>query len=72
MFVEQTERGGPYSYDGAKTLSGCKRILLVDAVGLLLKVGDHRANLQDREGVKLLVEPIKGPFPLSIEKLYQI
>jgi len=56
------QRGRPYSYDGAKKLSGRKRHLLVDAMGFLLKVGVHRANLQDCEGVKLLVEPLKGLF----------
>ncbi len=32
-------------------------------MGLLLKVVVHVANLQDREGVPLLLEPIKGIFP---------
>jgi putative transposase len=61
--VKTTERGGPHGYDGGKKLSGRKRHLLVDTMGLLLKVVVHAADIQDREGVKLLLEPIKGRFP---------
>jgi putative transposase len=61
--VKTTERGGPHGYDGGKKLSGRKRHILVDTLGLLLKVVVHRANIQDREGVPLLLEPIQGQFP---------
>ncbi len=61
--VRTTDRGGPHGYDGAKKLSGRKRHVLVDTTGLLLKVVVHVANLQDREGVLVLLEPIKGVFP---------
>jgi putative transposase len=61
--VKTTERGGPHGYDGGKKLSGRKRHLLVDTMGLLLKVVVHAADIQDREGVRLLLEPIKGRFP---------
>src|SRR5215470_15804332 len=58
--MKTTDRGGPHGYDGAKKLSGRKRHLLVDTIGLVLKVVVHVADLQDREGVRLLLEPIKG------------
>src|SRR5258708_21175279 len=48
--VKTTERGGPHGYDGGKKLSGRKRPLLVDMMGLLLKVVVHAADIQDREG----------------------
>lgn len=61
--VRTSERGGPHGYDGGKKLSGRKRHILVDTMGLLLKVAVHVANIQDREGVRLLLEPLKGVFP---------
>jgi putative transposase len=61
--VRTTERGGPHGYDGGKQLSGRKRHLLVETTGLVLKGVVHVANIQDREGVRLLLEPIKGVFP---------
>lgn len=65
--VKTTEKGGPAGsrgYDGAKKLAGRKRHLLVDTLGLVLKVCVHSANLQDREGVKLLLRPpLQQYFP---------
>jgi putative transposase len=60
--VKTTERGGPHGYDGGKKVNGRKRHVLVDTTGLVLKVVVHAANLQDRESVPLLLEPIKGVF----------
>lgn len=67
--VKTTERGGLHGYDGGKKLSGRKRHLLVDTMGLLLKVVVHSAKLQDREGVPFLLEPVKGQFP-RMEKVW--
>lgn len=65
--VQTTEKGGPAGsrgYDGAKKLAGRKRHLLVDTLGLALKICVHPANLHDREGVKLLLQPpIQHAFP---------
>lgn len=65
--VQTTEKGGPAGsrgYDGAKKLAGRKRHLLVDTLGLALKICVHPANLHDREGVKLLLPPpIQHAFP---------
>jgi transposase len=67
--VKTTERGGPHGYDGGKKVNGRKRHLLVDTMGLLLKVVVHAAKLQDRESVNLLLEPVKGQFP-RMEKVW--
>lgn len=61
--AKTTEQGGPRGYDGGKRLSGRKRHVLVDTMGLLLKVVVHPANLHDRQGGRLLVEAIRGRFP---------
>jgi len=60
--VRTTDRGGLHGYDGAKKLSGRKRHIFVDTAGLLLKVVVHQANIQDREGVQPLLEPVKAIF----------
>lgn len=61
--IRTTDRGGPHGYDGGKKLSGRKRHLFVDTTGLVLSVVVHKADIQDRQGVPLLLEPLKGIFP---------
>src|SRR3712207_5615887 len=53
------ERG----YDGGKKIKGRKRHLLVDTQGLLLKAKIHSARVQDREGIKLLLQPSRDRLP---------
>ena len=55
--VKTTGVGGEQrGYDGAKKVKGRKRHLLVDTQGLVLKARLHGAEIQDREGIKLLLE----------------
>jgi len=61
--VKTTQQGGPHGYDGGKKVNGRKRHLLVDTLGLLLKVVVHPANVQDREGAKLLLAQLPPLFP---------
>lgn len=44
-------------------MNGRKRHILVDTIGLILGVVVHAANIQDRDGAKLLFEKVKGCFP---------
>ncbi len=56
--VKTTGVGGEErGYDGAKKVKGRKRHLLVDTQGLVLEVRVHSAQIQDREGIKLLLDP---------------
>jgi putative transposase len=62
--VKTTEVGGEErGYDAGKKIKGRKRHLLVDTMGLLLLVVVHGANIQDRDGAKLLLTKAKGLFP---------
>ncbi len=55
--VKTTGVGGEQrGYDGNKKIKGRKRHLLVDTQGLVLKARVHSAEIQDREGIKLLLE----------------
>jgi transposase len=56
--VKTTGVGGKErGYDGAKKVKGRKRHLLVDTQGLVLEARIHNANVTDRDGIKLLLEP---------------
>jgi putative transposase len=55
--VKTTGVGGEErGYDGAKKVKGRKRHLLVDTQGLILKAKVHSAKVQDREGIKVLLD----------------
>lgn len=62
--VKTTGVGGERGYDGAKKLNGRKRHLLVDTQGLVLQAKVHRADLQDRAAVALVLAGIRAIFPL--------
>jgi len=58
--VNTTGVGGEgRGYDGAKKVKGRKRHLLVDTQGLVLEARVHSAKIQDRDGIKLLLEPAR-------------
>jgi transposase len=62
--IKTTGVGGELrGYDGAKKIKGRKRHLLVDTQGLLLKARVHGANVTDRDGIKLLLEPARVGLP---------
>jgi putative transposase len=58
--VKTTETPGPRGYDAGKKVKGRKRHLLVDTLGLILAVVVHPANIQDRDGAKLVFEKVRG------------
>jgi putative transposase len=58
---------GPRGYDAGKKIKGRKRTILVDTLGLLLKVVVHEADVQDRDGAIWLLLAITGLFPRLVK-----
>ena len=54
---------GTKGFDAGKKVKGSKRHILVDTLGLLLCVVVHAANIQDRDGAKLVLSKAKNLFP---------
>jgi putative transposase len=46
----------PQGFDAGKKITGRKRHILVDTLGLLLSVAVHPANIQDRDRVALVLD----------------
>ena len=44
-------------------MNGRKRHIVVDTLGLLLAVAVHPANIQDRDGARLVLQRLVGRFP---------
>jgi putative transposase len=61
--VKTTIVGGLRGYDVAKKLSGRKRHLLVDTLGMVLKARVHSADVQDRAAVPVVLEGPAQEFP---------
>ena len=58
--VKTTETKGARGYDSNKKVTGRKRHLLVDVMGLVLAVFVHKASIQEREGAKPLLPRAKA------------
>jgi putative transposase len=61
--VKTTEAGGPRGYDAGKKVTGRKRHLLVDTLGLMLAIIVTPASKQDYDGAKLVFDHIGRKFP---------
>ncbi|HEY8286035.1 MAG TPA: IS5 family transposase [Chloroflexota bacterium] len=60
--VKMTDQGGERGYDAGKKIRGRKRHLLVDTLGLLLVVVVLAAQIQDRDGAKMVFLRAKRRF----------
>jgi putative transposase len=60
--VKTTVIGGERGYDVGKKVNGRKRHILVDTIGMVLMVVVHAANIQDRDGARIVLEKVKGRF----------
>jgi putative transposase len=62
--VKTTPVGGPHGYDGAKHITGRKRHIAVDTMGLLLAVVVTSASVADAVGARDLLKQLTArPFP---------
>ena len=60
----------PLGFDAGKKITGRKRHIFVDTLGLLLSVAVHAASIQDRAGVALVLDRrTRRLFPF-IERIY--
>ena len=60
--VKTTEVGGERGYDAGKKVTGRKRHVVVDTLGLILAVVVHAASVQDFDGARLLLERLQKGF----------
>lgn len=68
--VKTTEAGGERGYDAGKKVKGRKRHIVVDTVGNLLEVVVHAANIQDRDGAKLVFDKLAESTKQALEKIW--
>jgi putative transposase len=61
--VKTTEAGGPRGHDTGKKVTGRKRHILVDTLGLLIACVVHPANIQDEDGAEQVFDKAKARFP---------
>jgi len=62
--VKTTPVGGPHGYDGGKKITGRKRHIAVDTLGLLLAVVVTAANVPDAVGAKAVLKQLRSrSFP---------
>ena len=61
--VQTTEQGGPRGKDPHQRVNGRKRHLVVATRGLVVAAVVHAADLQDRDGAKLVLAKRGGRFP---------
>src|SRR5665213_1648005 len=59
----------PQGFDAGKKVTGRKRHILVDTLGLLLSVVIHPADIQDRDGGRLVLQAARARFPF-IERIF--
>jgi putative transposase len=60
--VRTAQGGAERGFDGGKKITGRKRHIAVDTLGLLLAVVVHAASIQDQDGAKLVFDTIHNRY----------
>jgi putative transposase len=68
--IKTTEAGGERGYDAGKKINGRKRHIVVDTIGFLIEVVVHAANIQGREGAKLVLDKLSPDAKRCLKKLW--
>jgi len=68
--VKTTEAGGARGYDAGKKIKGRKRHIVVDTNGFLIEAVVHAANIQDRDGAKLVFEKLSDDAKHCLQKIW--
>ena len=50
-------------FDAGKRVKGVKRHIVVDTLGLLMAIVVHTADIQDRDGARLVLEKLRYKYP---------
>ncbi|MGC2506223.1 MAG: IS5 family transposase [Candidatus Acidiferrales bacterium] len=71
--AKAAQKGGsaldPQGFDAGKKVTGRKRHILVDTLGLMLSVVVHPADVQDRDGARQVLRTARRLFPF-IERIF--
>lgn len=68
--VKTTEAGGQRGYDAGKHVKGRKRHIVVDTLGNMLQVVVHSADIQDRDGAKLVLSKLTEKTKERLQKIW--
>ena len=68
--VKVSDQGGESGYDGNKKTKGRKRHILIDTLGNLMEVVVTAANVNDREGAKLVLSKVERMITLRLLKIW--
>lgn len=68
--TKTTEAGGARGYDAGKRIKGRKRHIITDTVGNLLEIVVHAANIQDRDGAKLVLNKLGEATKAGLQKIW--
>jgi putative transposase len=68
--VKTTQVGGERGFDAGKLVKGRKRHLLVDTLGNVLKILALPANVQDRDGAKLVLQALPDVLWERLERIW--